>query len=136
MPVKKVFSTFQWCRLSFTNRHAINTQIGHVYMKSKKKTNTINQFLSIEIFAIKAAEKNKENNKKIIMSYFHHNLKNIPFYVMNEVLKRFYYVLFDDGLTCKIFEIGVYRFLNSNSSYVPACVPLRDCWLTAIRPVS
>ena len=37
---------------------------------------------------------------------------------MSEVsLKRFYFALFDDGLTLKNFEIGVYRFLNVNSSY-------------------
>ena len=35
---------------------------------------------------------------------------------MSEVsLKRFYFVLFDDELTLN-FEIGVYRFLHSNSS--------------------
>ena len=38
---------------------------------------------------------------------------------MSEVsLKRFYFALFDGGLTFKNFEIsGVYQFLHSNSSY-------------------
>ena len=55
------------------------------------------------------------------MSYFfHHNFKNIPCYVMSGVsLKRFDFALFDDGLSYfKDFEIGVYRFLNSNSSNI------------------
>ena len=40
---------------------------------------------------------------------------------MSEVsLKRFYFALFDDGLVYfENCEIGVYRFLNSNSSYIP-----------------
>ena len=47
--------------------------------------------------------KDKENNKKIC-HIFHHNFKNILCCVMSEVsLKMFYFV---------------YRFLNSNSSYI------------------
>ena len=38
---------------------------------------------------------------------------------MSEVsLKMFYFALFDDGTYFKNFEIGVYRFLNSNSSNI------------------
>ena len=62
--------------------------------------------------------KNKEHNKKIC-HIFHHNFKNIPCYVMSEVsLKRFYFCSMIWWWTSyfKNFEIGVYRFLNSNSS--------------------
>ena len=55
--------------------------------------------------------KNKENNKKIC-HIFHHNFKNIPCYVMSEVsLKRFYFALFDDGLTLKTLELAFIVFL-------------------------
>ena len=61
--------------------------------------------------------KNNKNLKKICHFLFNHNFKNIPGHVMSEVsLKMFCFALFDDGLTLKNFEIGVYRFLNSNSS--------------------
>ena len=80
------------------------------------KTN-ISIFINFRYLRLKLL-KNKENNKKIC-HIFHHNFKNIPCYVMSEVsLKRFYFALFDDGLTLKTFEIGVYWFLNSNSSYI------------------
>ena len=50
--------------------------------------------------------KNKENIKKICDT-FHHNLKNIPCYVTSEVsFKRFYFALFDDGLTVKTLKLG------------------------------
>ena len=57
--------------------------------------------------------KNKENNKKIC-HIFHHNFKNIPCYVMSEVsLNRFYFALFDDGLTLKaLVNIVVDRLKN------------------------
>ena len=81
-----------------------------------EKTN-ISIFINLRYLRLKLL-KNKENNKKIC-HIFHHNFKNIPCYVMSEVsLKRFYFALFDDGLTLKNFEIGIYRFLNSNSSNV------------------
>ena len=67
------------------------------YEEFNLKNRYIN-FYQFEIFAIKAAEK-KKNDKKIC-HIFHHNFKNIPCYVMSEVsLKRFYFALFDDGLT-------------------------------------
>ena len=60
-------------------------------------------------FAIKAAE--KQNNKKIC-HICHHNFKNIPCYVMSEVsLKRFYFALFDDGLTLKTLKLAIIGFL-------------------------
>ena len=47
-----------------------------------------------------------------------HIFRNIPCYVTSEVsLKRFYFALFDDGRTFKNFEIGVYQFLHSNTSF-------------------
>ena len=57
-------------------------------------------FYQFEIFAIKDAE-NKENNKKIC-HILHHNFKT----VVSEVsLKRFYFALFDDGLTLKTLKM-------------------------------
>ena len=45
------------------------------------------------------------------MSYFYHNFKNIPRYVMNEVsLKRFYFALFDDKLTLKTLKLAFISF--------------------------
>ena len=68
-----------------------------------------NIFFQFEIFAIKDASlKNREEKK---MSYFHHNFKNIPCYVMSEVsLKRCYVALFDDGLTLKTLEMAFICF--------------------------
>ena len=60
-------------------------------MSSFEEFNFKNRYIhfdQFEIFAIKAAEKQR-NNKKIC-HIFHHNFKNIPCYVMSEV--------FDDGL--------------------------------------
>ena len=54
--------------------------------------------------------KKKENNKKIC-HIFHHNYINIPCYVMSEVsLKRFYFALFDDGLTLKTLKLAFIDF--------------------------
>ena len=73
-------------------------------------------FINLRYLRLKLL-KNKENKK--ICNIFHHNFKNIPCYVMSEVsLKRFYFALFDDRLTLNNFEIGVYLYLHSNSSYV------------------
>ena len=61
----------------------------------KFKNRYIN-FYQFEIFAIKAAEKQRKIIRKCV-SYFHHNFKHIPCYVMSEVsLKKFYFALFDD----------------------------------------
>ena len=71
--------------------------------KFKNRYIHFHQF-EIHVFAIKAAEK-QENNKKIC-HIFHHNFKNIPCYVMSEVsLERFYFALFDDGLTLKTLKL-------------------------------
>ena len=46
------------------------------------------------------------------MSYFHHNFKNIPCYVMSEVsFKRFYFALFDDEITLKTLKLAFIGFL-------------------------
>ena len=85
-------------------------------LKSLNSKTDISIFINLRYLRLKLL-KNNENNKKICHT-FHHNFKNIPCYVMSEVsLKRIYFVLFDDGPYFKNFEIGVYRFLNSNSSY-------------------
>ena len=45
------------------------------------------------------------------MSYFSSYFKNIHCYVMSEVsLKRFYFVLFDDGLTLKTLKLAFISF--------------------------
>ena len=86
-------------------------------MKSLNSKTDISIFINLRYLRLKLL-KNKENNKKIC-HIFHHNFKNIPCYVMSGVsLKRFYVALSDDGLTLKTFEIGVDRFLNSNSSNI------------------
>ena len=67
-------------------------------------------FINLRYLLIKLL-KNKENNKKIC-HIFHHNLKNIPCYVMSEVsLKRFYFGLFDVGLTLKTLKLAFIGFL-------------------------
>ena len=80
-----------------------------------------------EIFAIKAAENYKESDKKIC-HIFHHNFKNIPCYVMSELLlARFYFVLFDDGLTLKTLKmafIGGFFYSNSSIVYSALCVKI------------
>ena len=66
-------------------------------------------FLSMRYLRLKLL-KNKENNKKIC-DIFHHNFKNIPCYVTSEVsLKRFYFDLFDDGLTLKTLKLAYIGF--------------------------
>ena len=57
--------------------------------------------------------KNKENNKKIC-HIFHHSFNNIPCYVLGEVsLKRFYFALFDDGLTFKTLKLAFIGIINN-----------------------
>ena len=69
----------------------------------KFKNRYISSFINLRYLRLKLV-KNKEDNKKIC-HIFHHNFKNIPCYVMSEVsLKRFYFALFDDGLTLKILK--------------------------------
>ena len=73
-------------------------------MRLNAKTDNIH-FYQFEIFAIIAA-RNRENNKKIC-DIFHHNFKNIPCYVTMEIsLIRFYFALFDDGLTLKTLKLA------------------------------
>ena len=53
--------------------------------------------------------KNKEDNNKICHIFY--NFKNSPCYVMSEVsLKRFYFALFDDGLTLKTLKLAFICF--------------------------
>ena len=54
------------------------------------------------------------------MSYFHHNFKNIPCYVMSEAsLKRFYFALFDDGLPLKTLKLEFIGFLIQTLQLYP-----------------
>ena len=78
-------------------------------MKSLNAKTDISIFINLRYFALKLL-KNKENNKKICHTY-HHNFKNIHCYVISEVsLKRFYFVLFDDGLTLKTLKLAFISF--------------------------
>ena len=67
--------------------------------------------------------KNKENNKKICDIF--HNFKNIH-YVMSEIsLKRFYFALFDDGLTLKTLKLAYISFcLQTLHPFLRLIVPL------------
>ena len=69
-------------------------------------------------------QKNKENNKKICHT-FHHNFINIPCYVMSEVsLKRFYFALFDDGLTLKTLKMAFIGLLIQTLHLLKLQVPV------------
>ena len=62
-------------------------------IKSLNSKTDISFFISLRYLRLKML-KNKENNKKYVILYIHHNFKNIPCYVISEViLKRFYYAL-------------------------------------------
>ena len=75
-----------------------------LHMKSLNAKTDISIFINVRYLRLKL-RKNKENNKKIC-HIFHHIFKNIPCYVMSEVsLKRFYFALFDDGLTLKTLKL-------------------------------
>ena len=76
-------------------------------LKSFNAKTDIN-FYQFEILWIKPL-KNKENNKEICQIF--HNFKNIPCYVMSEVsLERFYFALFDNGLTFKTLKLAFICF--------------------------
>ena len=78
-------------------------------MKSLNSKTDISIFINLRYLRLKLL-KNKENNKKIC-HIFHHNFKNIPCYVMSKVsLKRFYFALFDDGLTLKTLKLVFISF--------------------------
>ena len=52
-----------------------------------------------------------KNNEKKKSDIFHHNFTNILCYVTSEVsLKRFYFALFDDGLTLKTLKLAYIVF--------------------------
>ena len=79
-------------------------------MKSLNSKTDISIFINLRYLRLKLL-KNKENNKKIC-HIFHHNFKSIRCYVMSEVsLKRFYFALFDDGLTLKTLKLAFINFL-------------------------
>ena len=69
-------------------------------MKSLNSKTDISIFINLKYLRLKLL-KNNDNNKKIC--HIFHNFKNIPCHVKSEVsLKRFYFALFDDGLTLKL----------------------------------
>ena len=53
--------------------------------------------------------KYKEDNKKICNT-FDHNFKNIPLYMSNVSLERYYFVLYDGALTLKMSKWCLMRF--------------------------
>ena len=56
--------------------------------------------------------KYKENNKKICNT-FDHNFKNIPLYIMSNVLLEIYYfVLYDGALTLKMSKMALNAFCD------------------------
>ena len=77
-------------------------------LKRLNSKTEISIFINLRYLRLKLL-KNKENNKKIC-HIFHHYFKNIPYYVMSEVLKRFYFALFDDGLTLKTLKLAFIGF--------------------------
>ena len=55
--------------------------------------------------------KKRKKNAKNICDTFHHSFKNIPCFVTSEVsLKRFYFALFDNGLTLKTLKLAYIGF--------------------------
>ena len=68
--------------------------------KSLNSKTDISIFINLRYLRLKLL-KNKENN----------NFKHIHCYVMSEVsLKRFYFALFDDGLTLKTLKLAFIGF--------------------------
>ena len=77
-------------------------------MKSLNAKTDTSIFINLRYLQLKL-EKNKENKKKICDIF--HIFKNIPCYVTSEVsLKRFHFVLFEDGLTLKTLELVYISF--------------------------
>ena len=80
-----------------------------LHMKSLISKTDISILINLRYLRLKLL-KNKENKKKMC-HIFHHNFKNIPCYVISEVsLKRFYFALFDDGLTLKTLKLAFIGF--------------------------
>ena len=107
----------------------------YLYEEFKLKNRYIHLY-QFEIFAIKVA-KNKENNTKIC-HIFHHNFKNIPCYVMSEAsLKRFYFALFDDGLTLTHWRLSVFEFklFVYISIYIPRRIAVIVCNVITVTVV-
>ena len=95
-----------WRKLSETSKSLWTIN----YLKSLNAKTDISICINLRYLRLKLL-KNKENNKKIC-HIFHHNFNNIPCYVMSEVtLKRFYFALFDGGLTLKTLKLAFICFL-------------------------
>ena len=88
-----------------------------LYLKSLNAKTDISIIINLRHLRLKLLN-NKENNKKIC-HIFHHNFKNIPCFVISEVIIEKVLFCFIWWWTYfKNFEMGVYRFLHSNSSFV------------------
>ena len=100
-------------------------------MKSLNSKTDISIFINFRYFWLKML-KNKQNNKKLC-HIFHHNFKNIPCYAMSEVsLKRFYFALFDDGLTLKTLKMAFIGFLIQTLQVFNANIPIWAVWITVV----
>ena len=117
---------FIFCNLNSSfARHSSNTGADDQHEKTNKikslYANTdISIFSNLRYLRLKLL-KNKENNKKIC-DIFHHNFKNIPCYVTSEVsLKRFYFALFDDGLTLKTLKLAYIGFCIQTLQNIHPC---------------
>ena len=110
-PVKKKKERGNAHKTNFTNSLLLTKQHKMKSLNYKNKTiGYISIFINLKYLRLKLL-KNKEHNKKIC-HIFHHNFKNIPSYVMSKVSwKRFYFALFDDGLTLKTLKLAFIGFL-------------------------
>ena len=74
-------------------------------MKSLKCKNRYQFFCHFRYLQLKLLNKRENNNCDI----FNHNLKNVSCY-NEKLLKRFYFALFDDGLTLKTLALAYIGF--------------------------
>ena len=88
-----------------------------VNVKSLNAKTDVSIFINLRYLRLKLL-KNKENDKKIC-DIFHHSFKYIPCYVMSEKsMKRFYFALFDDGLTLKTLKLVYIGFCIQTHNFL------------------
>ena len=109
-------SVFDYAHVISPINYRCDISFNNIYEEFKFKNRYINFFFfNLRYLRLKLL-KNEENNKKTC-HIFHHN-KDIPCYVMSEVsLKRFYFALFDDGLTLKTLKLAFIGFLIQTLHY-------------------
>ena len=83
----------------------------YYYMKSFIAKRVISILVNLRYLRYKLL-KYKENNKKNCKT-FDHNFKNIPLYIMRNVLLEWYYfVLYDGALTLKMSKMALSPFCD------------------------